>query len=89
MAIGGKNPTRELFPFGFFQLPIDPELDASNGKQTEFGFGLARDDPVANTELPFPDARSGRGHGVFDALVNHYKNPAAAARPRPKFEIIT
>ena len=71
-------PESGLFALGFLKLPIDPELHPPDGKQVELGFGLPRDDLVANAELPFPDARRDRRHGVFDALVIHYKNPAAA-----------
>ena len=67
-------------PFGFFQLPIDPKLNAPDGKQVEFGFGLARNDFVADAELPFPDAWSDSRDGVFNALVNHVNNPL---RPQP------
>jgi hypothetical protein len=67
-----------LFPLGFFQLPIDPKLDPPDRKQIELGFGLARDDPLADAELPFPNARSDRRHGEFNALVGHIKIP-----PRP------
>jgi hypothetical protein len=62
----------------FFQLPIDPKLDPPDGKQIELGFGLARDHPVADMELPFPDARSERRDGEFNALVDHMTNPATA-----------
>ena len=67
-----------LIPLGFFQLAIDPKLDPPDGKQIELGFGLARDDPLADAELPSPGARSDRRHGVFDALVNHIKIPPRA-----------
>ena len=69
-----------LFVRRFFQLAIDPQLDPSDGKQLQPGFGLAADDPVANTELPFPRARGGGCDGVFDALVNHTNNLATASR---------
>ena len=68
-----------LFPFGPFQLAIDPKLDPPDRKQIELGFGLARDDLVADAELPFPNARSDRRHGEFNTLVGHTKIP-----PRPK-----
>ena len=42
----------------------------------------AADDPVANTELSFPDARAGGCHGEFDTLVNHANNLATASRTR-------
>ena len=77
----GDNQTvgrSALFPFGFFQLPIDPKLDPPDGKQIELGFGLARDNPVADAELPFPNARSDRRQGEFNTLVDHTKNPAEA-----------
>ena len=74
----GKGAGGGLFPLGFFQLPIDPKLDPPDGKQIELGFGLARDDAVADVELPFPNARSDRRHREFNALVDHIKIP-----PRP------
>lgn len=77
-ATGRKEPPGGLFPFRFFQFPIDPKLDPPDGKQIELGFGLARDDPLADAELPSPGARSDRRHGVFDALVNHIKIPPRA-----------
>ena len=40
---------------------------------------LPGDDLVADAELPFPNARSDRRHGEFDALVDHTKIP-----PRPQ-----
>jgi PilZ domain-containing protein len=67
-----------LFLLGLFQLPIDPKLDPPDRQQVEPGFRLARDDLVANPELPFPDARRDRRHGEFDTLVDHTKVP-----PRP------
>jgi hypothetical protein len=70
-----KPPPSGLLPFGFFQLTINPKLDPPDSKQIELGFGLARDDPVPDTELPFPDARSDRRHGVFDTLVDHMEIP--------------
>jgi len=78
MGDRAEGPPGGLFPFRFFQLPIDPKLDPPDGKQVELGFGLARDDPLANAELPSPGAGSDRRHGVFNALVSHIKNPAAA-----------
>ena len=78
-------------PFGFFQLPIDPKLNAPDGKQVEFGFGFARNDFVADTELPLPDARSDSRDGVFNALVNHVNNPLRpqpACNPKPLLKIV-
>ena len=69
-----------LIPLGFFQLAIDPKLDPPDGKQIELGFGLACDDPVADAELPFPNARRDRRHGEFNTLVDHIKIPL---RPQP------
>ena len=79
-----KRQARDLLPFGFFQLPIDPKLDPPDGKQVELGFGLARDDPLADAELPSPSAGSDRSHGVFNALVSHIKIPLwPQAAPNP------
>jgi hypothetical protein len=78
-------------PFGSFQLPIDPKLNAPDGKQVEFGFGFARNDFVADAELPFPDARSDSRDGVFNALVNHVNNPLRpqpACNPKPLLKIV-
>ena len=69
-----------LFPLGLFQLAIDPKLDPPDRQQVEPGFSLARDDLVADAELPFPNARSDRRHGEFDALVDHTNIPP---RPQP------
>ena len=76
MGIGRSFAAKRLFPFSLFQLPIDPKLDPPDRKQVEPGFGLARDDLVADAELPFPNARSDRRQGEFNTLVNHTKNPA-------------
>ena len=62
----------------FFQFAIDPQLDPTDGKQLQPGFGLAAHDPVANSELPFPEAGGDGCHGVFDAPVNHANNLATA-----------
>ena len=75
---GSRIRRSGLFPLGFFQLSIDSKLDPPDGQQIELGFGLARDDPVADAELPFPNARSDRRHAEFNALVDHIKNPVAA-----------
>jgi hypothetical protein len=75
-----KNLAVGLVPISFFQLPIDPKLDPPDGQQIELGFRLARDDPLADAELPFPNARSDRRHGEFNALVGHLKIPL---RPQP------
>jgi hypothetical protein len=43
-------------------------------------------------ELPFPNARSDRRHGEFNALVDHRKNPATAptaSNPDLTLKIVT
>lgn len=80
MGDRAEGPPGGLFPFRFFQLPIDPKLDPPDGQQIELGFGLARDDPVADAELPFPNARSDRRHGEFNTLVDHTKIPSRPNR---------
>ena len=68
-----------------------PWPNKKDRQQIELGFGLARDDPIADAELPFPNARSDRRHGEFNALVDHLKNPAAAptASKYLKLQILT
>ena len=87
-----RGPAGRLFPLGFFQLPIDPKLDAPDGKQVEFGFGLARNDFVVDAELPFPDSRSDSRDGVFNALVSHIKiplRPQTASNPNLILKIVS
>jgi hypothetical protein len=56
-----------LFP----EFAVNSQMDATDRQQVDVGFGLAGFDPVADPELPFPDAwRCGR-HGVVDAFVRH------------------
>src|SRR5258708_2537059 len=66
----------ELSRHRFFQLAVDPQLDPPHRKQIKLGFGPAGNGPVANPELPFPDARSDRGDAEFDALVDHQAAPS-------------
>jgi len=73
----------ELFALRLLQLAIDSHLHPPHGEQIEPGFGLARDKPVADQELPFPDARGDRGHGEFDIPVDHEAAPPTQAAFNP------
>src|SRR5260221_8597007 len=72
---------------GMFELTVDLQLDAAHGEQQKPRLGPSRSHEVADTELPFPDARRLRpGQRIFYALVihGHSRMPPAPMQMEPK-----
>ena len=64
---------------------VDRKLAPPYRQQIEFGFGPARNNLVADPELPFPLAWSDRRYGVFDALVDHGIVPLRPGFIQPQY----
>jgi hypothetical protein len=70
-VVNGGERTAPSFRARFLKLAINPYLGTPYGQEAEFGFCLARDNPIAEPEFILPDARRHCRHCELNALVKH------------------